>query len=97
MEQQHKRQLERRLFQYPVLIETNDQKEGAFQTIQLKGQAMDISPNGLGVMTDKYMEQGQVVRVYLPIGSSETIVPSFSEVRWVKTTEGKYRIGLQFI
>lgn len=92
-----KRKLERRLFTSPVLIEMSDQENGTFIPVQLPGEGVDISSSGVGIRTNKYIHQGQVVKMFLPLGSHDTLIPSFSEVRWVAGSGNSFRLGLRFI
>jgi hypothetical protein len=92
-----KRQLERRIFSYPVLIECNDPDFGSFETFQLKAVGVDINSNGIGVLTDKPLNPGGVVKLYLPLGDPKTMIPTFSEVRWTRKSDENYRMGLHFI
>jgi hypothetical protein len=92
-----KRQLERRIFSYPVLIECNDPDFGSFEPFQLKAVGVDINSNGIGVLTEKPLNPGGVVKLYLPLGDPKTMIPTFSEVRWTRKSEGSYRMGLHFI
>lgn len=95
--QTEKRQQERRPFSYPVRIETGDPDKGTFAPVRFDGQGIDVSSGGLGLTSGMPSEVGQVMRLFLPLGTPETLVPVFSEVRWVRESEGGYRMGLQFI
>jgi hypothetical protein len=98
MEQQtDKRQLERGLFPYPVIIESNDPDLGGFKPVQLQGVGVDINSNGIGILSEKPINSGGVVKVYLPLGDPKTMIATFSEVRWTRPSKGKYRMGLHFI
>ena len=92
-----KRQLGRRLFSYPVLIEWNDPDSGCFESVQLRAVGVDINSNGIGVLTEKPISPGGVVKLYLPLGDPKTMIPTLSEVRWTKPLNGNYRMGLHFI
>ena len=98
MEQQpNKRQLERGPFPYPVLIECNDPKSAAFGPVQVRADGVDINSNGIGILTEKPINPGGVVKVVLPLGDPKTMISTFSEVRWARKSEGNYRMGLLFI
>jgi hypothetical protein len=98
MEQQpDKRQLERGLFSYPVLIECNDPDSGGLGPVQLQGVGVDINSNGIGILTKKPINPGGVVKIYLPLGDPKTMIATLSEVRWTRPLEGNYRMGLHFI
>jgi hypothetical protein len=92
-----KRKLERGPFSYPVLIEYNDPDSGSFGPVQLRAGGVDINSNGIGILAEKPVNPGGVVKVYLPLGDPKTMIATFSEVRWTKKSEGNYRMGLHFI
>jgi hypothetical protein len=98
MEQQpDKRQMERTVFSYPVLIECNDPDLGSFGPVQFRADGVDINSNGIGVLTKKPISPGGVVKLYLPLGDPKTMIATLSEVRWTRKSEGNYRMGLHFI
>ena len=98
MEQQpDKRQLERVPFPYSVLIECNDPDLGSFGPVQFQGDGVDINSNGIGILTEKPINPGGVIKVYLPLGDPKTMIATLSEVRWTSPAEGNYRMGLHFI
>ena len=91
------RQLERTVFSYPVLIEYNDPDLGSFGPVQFRAVGVDVNSNGIGILTEKPISPGGVVKVYLPLGDPKTMIPTLSEVRWTRKSEGNYRMGLHFI
>jgi hypothetical protein len=91
------RQMERKTFPYPVLIELINQEQGTFEHLQNQGQGIDISSQGIGITSESPIDPGQVVKMYIPLGNLETLVPSFSEVRWIKKSNSNYRLGFKFI
>jgi hypothetical protein len=92
-----KRHLERGPFSYQVLIECNDPDSGSFGPVQLRAEGIDINSNGIGILTEKPINPGGVVKVYLPLGDPKTMIATLSEVRWTRPSEGNYRMGLHFI
>ena len=92
-----KRTLERNIFPYPVDFEISDYGQEQSQPVTLTGDAVDISSNGIGIWTTAPLKPGDVVKFNIPIPSQNTILPSFSEVRWVKPGKIHNRIGLQFL
>jgi hypothetical protein len=92
-----KRHLERGPFSYPVLIECNDSDSGSFGPVQFRAEGIDINSNGIGVLTEKPINPGGVVKVYLPLGDPKTMIATLSEVRWTRPSGRNYRMGLHFI
>lgn len=92
-----KRQLERGLFSYHVLIECNDPDSGSFGPVQFRAVGVDINSKGIGIIADNPINPGAVVKLFLPLGDPNTMIPTFSEVRWTRKSGGNYRMGLHFI
>jgi hypothetical protein len=65
--------------------------------IQGEGGGLDISPKGLGLVSDIPLAAGEIIKLNLPSHPNRIPVPVFCEVRWVKLEEGKYRVGVLFI
>jgi hypothetical protein len=92
-----KRTSERNVFPYPVDFEIAVLGPEQTQPITLTGDAVDISSNGIGMWTTTPLNQGDVVKLYIPVPSQKTVLPSFSEVRWVEPGSTHNRVGLQFL
>ncbi len=92
-----KRTLERNIFPYPVDFEMTVLGPEQTKAITLTGDAVDISSNGLGMWTTAPLNRGDVVKLYIPVPSQNTVLPSFSEVRWVEPGSSHNRVGLQFL
>jgi hypothetical protein len=92
-----KRRLDRASFSYPVLFEINGRKSRSSGTLRSEGCGLDISSSGIGILTDRLLSPGDVVKLYIPLGSTNTIIPTTSEVRWTGVEEGRYRLGLKFL
>jgi hypothetical protein len=91
------RRLERRDYSGRILLEFNDQTSGTYDPVQIEGCGVDLNSQGIGILAEKPIDPGGVVKLYLPFGDPETVIPTFSEVRWTRPTEGRYRMGLHFI
>jgi hypothetical protein len=92
-----KRKLDRASFSYPVLFEINDARSSRSNTLRTEGSGLDISSSGIGILTDRLLSPGDVVKLYIPLGDTNTIIPTTSEVRWTAGEEGRYRLGLKFL
>jgi hypothetical protein len=98
MEQKiEKRKLDRVPFSYPVLYEINSTNSDPSNTIRGEGYGLDVSSSGIGILTDRLMSPGDVVKLYIPLGSTNTIIPTSSEVRWIEIKGGRCRLGLKFL
>ena len=65
--------------------------------IRGEGGGMNISPKGLGLITDIPLSAGEILKLNLPSHPDRIPVPVFCEVRWVKLEGGKYKAGVEFI
>jgi hypothetical protein len=95
--QPEKRQSQRNPFPQPIMIEWSDDENGSFEAFQNQGRGVDITSQGIGILTEGPFQRGQVVKVYVPIGTAAAIIATFSVVRWVRHTERHNRVGLQFL
>ncbi len=94
---QEKRTLERNVFPYPLDFEMANLGPEQIKPNRLTGDGVDISSNGIGMWTTAHLTRGDVVKLYIPIPSQNTILPSFSEVRWFEPGNIHNRVGLQFL
>jgi hypothetical protein len=78
-------------------LERNHFFTGDNTTLFQIGQTIDISSQGMGIQTETPLQPKETIRIYLPVQAVEIPLPVFSEVRWVKTHNQKYRAGLQFM
>ncbi len=85
------------IFPYPVDFEMAVLGAGQTQANTLTGDGVDISTNGIGMWTTASLNRGDVVKLYIPIPSQDTLIPSLSEVRWVEPGSSHNRVGLQFL
>jgi hypothetical protein len=92
-----KRKLDRIHFSYPVLYEIDSKNSSPSNTIRSEGYGLDVSSSGIGILTDRLLSPGDVVKLYIPLGSTNTIIPTTSEVRWTVVEDGRYRLGLKFL
>jgi hypothetical protein len=92
-----KRKLDRVPFSYQVLYEINSMKSSPSNTIRGEGYGLDVSSSGIGILADRLLSPGDVVKLYIPLGSTKTIIPTTSEVRWTVVEDGRYRLGLKFL
>jgi len=92
-----KRKLDRATFSYPIVYEISATKSNLSNTIRSEGYGLDISSSGIGILTDRLLSPGDVVKLYIPLGNTNTIIPTTSEVRWTGVEEGRYRLGLKFL
>ncbi len=89
------RMSERRGFSHTVEFEMS--AIGIRDYAMFRGEAVDISPDGLGLLIEYPLVRGMVVRLSLPVEAVGTPVPVFAEVSRVASFRNLYRAGLRFL
>jgi len=72
--------------------------------VEVKGKKMkqnavgvDISSCGLGMKTKSSLQEGSVLKFDLPIREWEITIPVYAQVRWAKSINDHFRVGLRFL
>lgn len=97
MSSSNNRKIPRNEFLEPVQLSLLKEKSGILKIIEKNGQGIDISSQGLGILTSLALKGGEVLKVSLPARTRGTFLPVFSQVVWVKKQDREYRAGLQFL
>ncbi len=65
----------------------------------LKAEAENIAKGGIGLLCDRLIPPGTVVRCDIALSNQAVRIPTLLKVRWSCLLEGKkrYRMGLQFL
>lgn len=92
-----KRRIQRSGFPQSIRLDFIQEESDQISTQHLSAQGVDISSQGLGIVTPFPVHQGQVIRIAIPAKETTAFLPVFSEVRWVRVTDGEYRLGLEFL
>ena len=58
---------------------------------------VDISPGGIGLTFDRYLEKGHILKLYLDVDAVECTSPILAEVKWVSDIGGFCWAGLAFL
>ncbi len=61
------------------------------------GVGVDISSCGLGMKTKRSLQEGSVLKFYLPMREWEITIPVYAQVRWAKSINDHFRVGLRFL
>ena len=61
------------------------------------GDAIDVSEGGLSLLTKDTVEDGQIVRIKLPLPGMSIKTPTLAKVRWSKPHDKGYKVGVSFI
>ncbi len=80
-----------------VSFEMSDRESGRFKNILENGMGVDISQRGMGLCTDYLLKQGDILKVFVPLGIADTSLPVFTEVMWTTAADGRLRAGLRFL
>lgn len=91
------RVVERTAFNQPVKFEMSIMESGRINNIRCDGQGVDISPNGLGMISACAFYKGEVLKLALPVDIVKTAMPVFAEVMWSKIENESCRVGLKFL
>lgn len=94
---EEKRDNNRRPFNYPILLEMDKGIAQDTNILQWPGNGVDISSQGIGIISQQSLTPGDKIKIHLYLGPKETILPAFSEVRWSRQADTHYRVGLQFL
>ena len=91
--------VERRGVERKEFTRSLDFKASAFESAAVfgKGKALDISAQGLGLLTDYRLEKGMVLRLVLPEYWAGATIPVFAEVAWTRPLTERFRAGLRFM
>ena len=96
MERKEKRRRARTVFKQPMELEISASLLSADSPAR-KAVGVDINSCGIGLETSEELFKGDLVKMYVPLGSAGAFIPVFAEVRWVAPHEGNYRAGLHFL
>jgi len=92
-----KRASPRRAFERPIQFDLNFVDSQGLITIEQEGSGVDISENGLGLITAYPLKRDEVLRLHFPVDAVETTLPVFAKVAWAKLVEKRFRVGLEFL
>ena len=62
-----------------------------------KGVTVDISSCGLGIKTRYALEEGSVLKFYIPIREVEVTIPVLAQVMWSMPANDHFRVGVRFL
>ncbi len=91
--------MERRLAERKGFTRSLDFKLSTFEsgTVICKGQGVDVSSHGIGMMSEHPLAQGMVLQIDLPVQEIGVTLPVFAEVAWIIAAKGSVRAGLSFL
>ena len=92
-----KRYAPRRQFEEEVTFEQSAMSSDDAERVLKVGTGVDISPTGLGLLTDHQLTSGDVLMVHLAVLTTELTMPVYSEIVWTKFRKGRCRAGLRFL
>ncbi len=91
------RLVERTAFSQPVRFEMSIMEAGRINNIKCDGQGVDISPNGLGMISACSFYKGEILKLSLPVNIVKTTMPVFAEIMWSRIENESCRVGLKFL
>ncbi len=95
-ENAEKRSFGRKIICQTVRLELDTAKCGHPKNSLENGLGVDISNRGIGVITDRRLEEGDVIKLHFPLSETNTSLPVYAKVIWARQTHGKFRAGLCF-
>jgi len=63
----------------------------------IDADVVDVSSAGACIRSEKVLDPGRVITLWLDIKNTEVQVPCIAEVRWVKPVKNQFKMGLQFL
>ena len=65
----------------------------------LRGKILNMSAGGLCLLSERVVEQNQVLRCQIPLRELPVPIPTLLQVRWIHRPTGShtYRLGLRFL
>lgn len=87
--------------QFKVINETDEALVALEEKkILLSGRSKDISAEGLFLISDRFLEKGDILKLEVDLPDEHKPVRAFSEVIWVSDhglSEGKHGAGIYFM
>ncbi len=93
----NKRSALRQPFEQTVTFERSSAASGAREWVLGNAHGVDLTSSGFGFTTDRELTAGEVLRLYLPVGSTDITVPVYSEIVWTDSSGSNCRAGLRFL
>ncbi len=89
----------------PVEFKVINENDAAYQTLEIEfhqqeGNSKNISSEGLFLVSDRYLEKGDILKIEMTLPDDEKQVRAFAEIVWVSDhglAEGKHGAGLFFM
>jgi hypothetical protein len=94
---EEKRKFPRSAYESRVLFELSAVDAGELMPVVREGRGVDISEDGLGLLTDYPLKKDEVVKLHFPPDPSRTELPAFARVAWSKSIQERFRVGMQFL
>ncbi len=58
---------------------------------------VDVSSAGACIQSEKVLDPGRVITLWMELKYTEVQVPCIAEVRWSKAVKNQFKMGLQFL
>jgi hypothetical protein len=93
-----KRIKKREVIHQVVCFETSEVLSDTLTHRTSSGRAIDISSEGMGIITQQRLHAGDVVTIRYPIHGMKTSLPVFAQVKWLENDDDEnIRAGLSFL
>lgn len=78
-------------------FEMSEKVSGRFRNVLAGGFGVDISLGGIGLTSDCFLKEGDVLKLFIPVAEANTRLPVYTEVMWSTPSDGEFRAGLRFL
>ena len=78
-------------------FEMSEKVSGRFKNVPICGFGVDICLGGIGLITDRILNEGDVLKLFIPVAEVNILLPVYTEVMWSRPTDGDFRAGLRFL
>jgi len=58
---------------------------------------VDVSSAGVCIQSERVLDPGRVITIWMELKHTEVQVPCIAEVRWAKAVNNQFKMGLQFL
>ena len=87
----------RKPFVRPLRYSLSNADSSRTKPLMATAVSVDISPEGIGIVTDHPLEKGHVLKFENSIKMNKEVLKSEAVVRWTGLLYGKHRVGLEFL
>lgn len=92
-----KRKNQRSQFLQSIALQRINQPAEDQVLLEHVSRGIDISPQGLGLITRLALREGEIVKIKVQSKAEGVFLPIFSRVVWTKKDKNGFRVGFRFL